>query len=308
MKKKLSSINLNLLNVLNELLIEKNTTTAAKKLNLSQPSISYSLKQLREIFEDDLLLKSSLNNKMMLTPLAKSLLKPVTKAVQNLENIFRLKDFDHRNSRRQIKIASTDYGVAFFVIELIKRVKKVAPYMSFYTSDLNFSNTKEQLENEDIDIGIGAFHSEEKVSSLKYEFLITDKIVCMADEEHVVSKKKTVSLEDYLTYPHVCVRYPKSGWILTTEELVKIPVKENISAHNSIALLGLLKDSNCLTLGSKRLAEKYSSFYNYSVVEPEFAMPEITISACRHVNRDNDKAVLWIISILKEIAAELTGK
>ena len=31
MKKKLSSINLNLLNVLNELLIEKNTTTAAKK-------------------------------------------------------------------------------------------------------------------------------------------------------------------------------------------------------------------------------------------------------------------------------------
>ena len=245
---------------------------------------------------------------MTLTPLAKSLIKPVHKAVQNLENIFKLKDFDYRNSRRQIKIASTDYGIAFFVSELIRRVKKTAPFMSFYISDLNFSNTKEQLENEDIDIGIGAFHLEEKISSLKYERLITDKIVCLADKDHVVSQKKTISLEDYIKYPHICARYPKSGWILTAEELVKLPVTENISVHNSIALIDLLRGSNCLTLGSKRLADKYSSFFNYAVIEPEFTIPDITISACRHINRDNDKAVLWIISILNNIAAELTMK
>ena len=148
-----------------------------------------------------------------------------------------------------------------------------------------------------------------KNSSLKYEFLLTDEIVCIADKEHPVSENKTITLEEYQKYPHFCVRYPKSGWILSAEELINRPAVESISIHNSSENISLLRGAkDCLVLGSRRLAEKYSSFYGYSVIKPEFNTPKVTISLCTHINRDNDRAVLWIISLIKEIAAKISLK
>ena len=52
----LRKLDLNLLLTLNALLIERNVTRAAQRLNLSQPSVSVQLGKLRAAFDDPLLL------------------------------------------------------------------------------------------------------------------------------------------------------------------------------------------------------------------------------------------------------------
>ncbi|PZR48470.1 helix-turn-helix domain-containing protein [Paraburkholderia fungorum] len=53
----LRRLNLNLLPILYELLHSKNVSEAARHLNLTQSAVSGSLRQLREIFKDELLIQ-----------------------------------------------------------------------------------------------------------------------------------------------------------------------------------------------------------------------------------------------------------
>lgn len=69
----LSSININLLNVLNILLREKSPSSAAKKLNLSQAAVTHSLKKLRDIFNDELLISTDNSKTMQLILYAPSI-------------------------------------------------------------------------------------------------------------------------------------------------------------------------------------------------------------------------------------------
>ena len=54
----LKDVNLNMLTALKILLEERNVSTAAVKLNTSQPTMSRNLSQLREYFNDPLLVRS----------------------------------------------------------------------------------------------------------------------------------------------------------------------------------------------------------------------------------------------------------
>ncbi|MFT5400693.1 MAG: DNA-binding transcriptional LysR family regulator, partial [Gammaproteobacteria bacterium] len=51
-------IDLNLLHYLDVLLRERNVTRAASQLNLSQPAMSNSLRRLRVLFDDPLLVRT----------------------------------------------------------------------------------------------------------------------------------------------------------------------------------------------------------------------------------------------------------
>lgn len=310
MIKKLSEINLNLLNVLDILLTEKNTTSAGKKLHLTQPTVSYSLKQLREIFDDELLVKNNFSSSMYLTPLAKSLIKPVREAVQNLENIFKLKEFDPATSRRQFKIATTDYAIYSIISKLIKEVRNEAPLITFYIADIEYSRVKEQLEVEDIDIAIGGVDLEKEKGTIVYEFLMDIEPVCWADKNHPAFQSSTLSLEEYMKYPHMIVRYPKSGSTSSIENTIMKDYVDsgsitNLSIHNTTEGICLLEGTDYICLGGKDVGLRYADFSGLAYRKPPFEVQSFTILACRHINKDNDEAVLWLMSKIKEIASKI---
>ena len=65
---RLSEINLNLLLALDAILSEKSVSRAARRVGVSQPAMSQSLRHLREIFDDALLVRD--RGTMVLTPAA----------------------------------------------------------------------------------------------------------------------------------------------------------------------------------------------------------------------------------------------
>lgn len=70
----LRKLNLNLLKTLHLLLETRNITITSQELFVTQPAVSTALKQLREIFDDPLLVRST-DNSLVLTHKAK-LLQP----------------------------------------------------------------------------------------------------------------------------------------------------------------------------------------------------------------------------------------
>ncbi|MEO1184589.1 MAG: LysR family transcriptional regulator, partial [Cyanobacteria bacterium J06636_27] len=67
----LRELDLNLLIALDVLIAEASVTKAAERLNMSQSTMSYSLKRLRTILNDDILIRTS--REMEVTPYARQI-------------------------------------------------------------------------------------------------------------------------------------------------------------------------------------------------------------------------------------------
>src|ERR1700722_6325781 len=110
-----SNLNLNLLKDLDVLLREQNVSRAGAKLGITQSAMSLALKQLRYIYQDDLLVRGQ-SSKMTLTTFAKTLLPQVNQALQAVDTVFTAHlPFEPKHSQRTFHIGMSDY-IAFVLL------------------------------------------------------------------------------------------------------------------------------------------------------------------------------------------------
>lgn len=99
--------NLNLLPTLKVLLETRNISRAAELLNLSQPSISKQLGQLRSEFGDELLVREG--QRWLLTPRAEALAAQLADSLGALERLYEAPEFAPERCERVFRLASSDY-------------------------------------------------------------------------------------------------------------------------------------------------------------------------------------------------------
>jgi DNA-binding transcriptional LysR family regulator len=91
-------LDLHLIRILYLLLVEKNVSRVALKLNQPQPSISASLRKLRELTGDPLLVRGARG--MVPTQHGESLLAPAKRILDETENLFLKKHLSCHRKRR----------------------------------------------------------------------------------------------------------------------------------------------------------------------------------------------------------------
>ena len=106
----LRRFDLNLLVALHALLYYRNVTRAAEHVGISQPAMSRELRQLRQLFDDDLLVR--VGREYRLTTLSRELIEPLGQVIASIEQaVARRPSFDPAVERRSFAIGMTDYGV-----------------------------------------------------------------------------------------------------------------------------------------------------------------------------------------------------
>ena len=121
-----SRIDLNLLVYLDVLLRERNVTRAAEELGISQPAMSNSLRRLRDLFDDPVLVRTSdgmtpTDRALELQPLVRTVLTAAEQAVLPKT------DFNPTESSRIFRIMASDYSEATLLPVLLGRLRKQAP-------------------------------------------------------------------------------------------------------------------------------------------------------------------------------------
>ncbi len=151
----ITRIDLNLLVSLEALLIERNVTRAAARLNLSQPALSAQLNRLRDVFEDPLLLPS--HRGMTPTARALDLLGPLRLALAQLRNTVSMHNsFSPETAELTVAIACTDYVEAVVVMPLILELREKAPNARVAVHRLNPSKMMQQLADGEVDLAIAS--------------------------------------------------------------------------------------------------------------------------------------------------------
>src|ERR1700683_278118 len=87
---------------------ERNVSRAAERLLLSQPAVSRALQRLRDLFHDDLLIRSSSGYEP--TPKGQRLLQELEISLPRLDRLLSGAEFDPAREEASFRIAATDYA------------------------------------------------------------------------------------------------------------------------------------------------------------------------------------------------------
>jgi len=198
------NLDLHLIRILYLLLVEKNVSRVALKLNQPQPSISASLRKLRELTGDPLLVRGARG--MVPTQHGESLLKPAKRILDEAESLFvRKAPFVPEQATRTFHIAAPDYLDARFLPNVVALLRRGSPGSKVVIHALGPGlDYLRMLSDGDMDLVIANW--DEPPAHLHISKLFEDPIICTMRADSAYAKRTApdaMTLEDYLDLPHV---------------------------------------------------------------------------------------------------------
>ena len=176
----LSAIDLNLLVILQDLLVTRSLTQTARRVGRTQPAVSHSLKRLRTLFDDELLVRSGKG--MVLTSRAEGLVAPLDEALGRLDDVLSARGhFVPERLERRFTLGSTDFADLVVLPELLPRLIDVAPLVEVTTMSSGDAVERRVQEGSlDIALGVG-FRA---LSGLMIQPLYEERLVCVVRRDH----------------------------------------------------------------------------------------------------------------------------
>jgi DNA-binding transcriptional LysR family regulator len=132
---KLQDLDLSLLAAFDALLRDRHVTRASERLEISQSSMSVALAKLRDLFGDELLMRSGPG--LMPTELTLQLWPRVQDAIAAMERLVEPPRFDPATATHTFRLILIDYIDLLVMPSVMSRVRKEAPHVNFHVLQTN---------------------------------------------------------------------------------------------------------------------------------------------------------------------------
>ncbi|MEN0067731.1 MAG: LysR family transcriptional regulator [Myxococcota bacterium] len=304
----LRKVNLNLLPVLRELLRYASVTQAAKALNLSQSSVSGSLRSLREHFDDELL--ATAGRQTVLTALARQLVQPVDEALNAVQSALLHRPFDPHHANVRFVIATADYAGIILAPGFAHRFEGQYPGLSVQITQGSLGSFAD-LEAGSIDLLL----SEEEVtdralreldkdpSLFARQRLWVDEIVGIAS----VDIEPPSSIEDYLERPHAVFQIAPGF-----DDRIESPVLQQFDRpkHDRVIvpdfhLLPItVARSRCIAVVPESLARCYASVLPLTLFEVPYTLPTVCMELIWMARDTKAPQHRWLRDTISAIVGE----
>ena len=293
---------LNLLLSLHALLRTRNVTQAGEWLGVTQPAMSSDLRRLRQMFNDELLVRAGRD--YQLTTLASTLAEPVGRAVAAIERVMTWRPtFDPALDTRSFSIAMSDHVMALLLPTLALQLPAEAPNITLRARNLQglASDPVTATELGEVDLSIGAFSSD---SAHRTEVLYTDRWVCAvsADNPEVGDR---MSVELFSRLPHIEWQLRTPAIQSHAESLYRAKGIERqvVLVSESFALLpSLVRGTRLVALVHERLARQVEGL---KLLEPPVPIPDVHESMYWSASMDNDPGHRWLREVMRSVAQTL---
>lgn len=195
---------LNLLKVFEALMTEGNVTRAARKLSLTQPTVSNALRRLRETFDDPLFVRSGAG--VNPTRRAIDLWEPLSQSLHAIRNTLDVESFDALRSTASLSIAMSDYVSSIVVPRLASKLSKAAPSMQIHAIPNTLVDFGKVLADNKADFAISVYNEEvQRPAFLKSRALWSPDFVCLMRTGHPLARLQKIPLKKFLAARHVDV-------------------------------------------------------------------------------------------------------
>ena len=300
------NLDLRLLRVLHMLLTSCSVSRTADLLVLSQPSVSASLKRLRDIFSDPLLVRSGAH--LVLTERGGSLLPRITRIIDDISLVVEPGEvFDPATARRRLRIVAANCFAPFFLPRLSELIRKAAPAIIIdYCSMQTESELMHGLEGGEIDLVIGNWPA--LPERLRFAPLLTADIVCMVRIGHPLAQSRVLDLTTYLALDHISpTPWSVSAWSPIDGRLRELHLQRRIAIsvpEYTIAPSMLVRTDLVFTTG-RPFAEHLASSMPLVLLAAPRELGRMRFHMLWHERSHNSRHGQWLRDIVRSVAGEI---
>lgn len=298
-------IDLHLIRVLHTVLTERSVSKAALRLGMYQPAVSASLKRLRELAGDPLLVRSGAG--MVPTDAGLRMVGPSASILQAAEMLFSdARAFDPQTATGTFRVAASDYLDPLFLPMLVAQIKAQAPRVHVEIHPLSAdSDYAAHLAQGQVDIVIGNWLKPPE--DLHLGQLFADEVVCLVSNDHPAVRRGW-SVQDWLEAEHIAPTptHPGARGVID-DHLEGLGHSRNITARcPHFGLIPRMVASSLLVLTTGRqFCERFTDRLPVQVLDCPIAFPPLTYYQLWHERAHASASGKWLRERVKSVAASL---
>jgi DNA-binding transcriptional LysR family regulator len=287
----LRRIDLNLLVLLDVVLEEQHITRAAARLALTQSAVSNALARLRELFDDQLLVRTP--EGMRLTPFAQELRERVRAFVGSARRVFDTPTaFDPGQARQVVRIGMRDFAGLLLLPALTARLARKAPKLELVVlAIVGGDESQAELEAGRLDLAITVFPR--LAAHLHRVPLLEDRVVCLMRAAHPAASGRMTAAK-LARYPGVLISGRGQPAAVSEQVLAArgLPRHVLVSVPHYLVVPAMLRKSDAIALVPQRLAEQMGTGLVSRPVPIE--LPPLILELAWHPRLDEDPLHAWL--------------
>lgn len=279
------------------LIQERNITKAAREMFLSQPAMSRLFGRLREMFGDELLVRTG--REYQPTRRALQLYAQLQELLPRLEELLRVTEFRPAEATDLFRITMTDNVMGFLSSKLVEISSRIAPGVQFQISAWD-EEAFRCIEINQLDLALGIADAPR---SLRREPLFREQFVCLLRKGHPFGKAR-LTLQHYLDLQHVVISLAGGRQGLVDQALR--PLRRQRNVRVTVPYFGLvaaiIECTDMIATVPRRVAERLVKISRTQIVPAPIALGEFTCIQVWHPRYDSDPAHRWLRELIKKIS------
>jgi LysR family transcriptional activator of mexEF-oprN operon len=297
---------LNLLIAFDALMEERNVTRASRRLGIGQPAMSYALARLRELFGDDLFIRTATS--MQPTTRALELSGPIARIISDIrESVLADRAFRPDVTEIVFRIGASDYAEVAVLPEVLTALRSAAPKARIAINSVDGDQLGPMIESGAIDLAIGYFP--DVTGSLETEVLFHENFVCLFDEK-ACGVSAPLKLKTYLDLPHFLMssRGDLSGCVdglLAREGAQRFVF---VATPHFLAIPFLLHGLRAAAAVPRRLAENCADVAGLAVSPLPVEVKGFDVVMLWHARTGSDPAQRWIRDLVRKMGGSKMEK
>lgn len=297
------NLDLNLLVALEALLAERNVTRAARRLHLSQPTLSAQLARLRDVFGDPLLLPAQRG--MIPTPRALELEEPLHRALEEVRGVVSAgAPFDPATAERTVTFAASDYSQYAVLMPLVVVLAREAPGLRIAFRALDGARLAAQMEQGEVDVAL--MTPETAPPRLRSRHLFDERYVAIARRDHP-AVGAGMDLDTFCALDSIVVSPEGGGFVGATDTALaalgrRRPVALSVSSF--LIVPEIVAHSDMVALVPEGIVRDRAD--RLRIVDPPLPVPGFSMAMLWHDRSTNHPALRWLREVLIGRCAQRT--
>mgnify|MGYP001079180877 CR=1 FL=1 len=295
----LSKTDLNLFVVFDAIYSEGNLTRAGQILGITQPAVSNALARLRNLFDDQLFIRTAQGMKP--TPAAQNIIVQVRQALHMLRHsIQESNHFQPKISEKVFCFSMGDLEESTILPRLFRSLATEAPRVSIESYQVRKQHIAGELESGVIDFAIDAPMLNDP--HLKHAPLIEEPFVCFVRRDHPVAKTP-LTLDTYLGMSHIQLSSNRHNTGPVDQALNRLGLQRRIALkaqHYLMAPVVVAKSDFALTVPRSLALE----FPDLIALDLPFDVENFSLHLYWHEAADRDPANIWMRDLVMRLTRE----
>jgi DNA-binding transcriptional LysR family regulator len=310
----LSGVDLNLLHVFDALMTERSVTRAGQRVGLTQPAVSNALGRLRQVFDDELFIKTA--NGMVPTARAEALAMPIRAALETIRTALSANGaFTPETSERTFTLGMNDYVEFTLLPSLMHELRRVAPGIRLHVRATNRVTGLEALDTAAVDLAIGSFPAIK--SWHRSESLFSENWVCVGcDCNSMLPQSDQITLDAYLAGPHLVVTSREEsgnadGLLGDFDDLLRrrgLPNRRVVATiPHFLAAPFVIERTPLLATMEERLARRHLGHLGLRLFKLPFEVASFEVVQVWHRRDEADPGHRWLRTRIETLAADIAA-